>query len=74
MEGKAIIEFKLPEQQTDFMLATNGEKFALFILELKEQVRGEAKHGKGGAWYEFYDFINAQIKENGIGDLLDSIP
>ena len=64
MEGKATLEFKLPEQEFDFTMASNGEKFALFISEMKQEFRNKWKYpstltgNERVSWGEVSDFFN----------------
>jgi len=80
MEGKATLEFNLPEQEIDFQLASHGEKLALFILEIKEELRIKWKYpstlegNEKVSWKEVADFFNSSLRESGLSDLLNSIP
>lgn len=79
MEGKATLEFELPEQEFDFTLASNGEKFACFISEMKQEFRNKWKYPSNlneverVSWCEVSDFFNDSLKESGIYDLIDRV-
>lgn len=80
MEGKATLEFKLPEQEFDFTMASNGEKFALFISEMRQEFRNKWKYPstldgvEKVSWGEVDDFFRESLKESGIYDLIENIP
>lgn len=80
MEGKATLEFKLPEQEFDFTMASNGEKFALFIWNAREEFRRKWKHpstlvgNEKVSWGEVSDFFNELLRESGLHDLIENIP
>lgn len=68
---RATLSFKLPEDQEEFMHATNAIKYVMAISEIKEYLRRNAKHNdtppKG--WYEIQDAIYDIINSEGITDL-----
>ena len=42
---KAILEFKLPEEQDEFRVAVNGAAWQAVLQNLDQQMRGVVKHG-----------------------------
>ncbi len=42
---KAILEFNLPEEREDFVMATDGIKYYSAILELYNDLRSKVKYG-----------------------------
>ena len=42
--GKAILEFKLPEEQDEFTLAKNGGKYYCILYEIANIIRSHKKH------------------------------
>ena len=42
--GKAILEFKLPEEQDEFTLAKNGGKYYGILFDIANIIRSHNKH------------------------------
>jgi hypothetical protein len=45
---KAILEFNLPEDSSEFDSAVNGEKWSLAMWELSQWLRSQTKHAAEG--------------------------
>ena len=52
---KAILEFNLPEDQSDFELATNGYKWQLVAWELDQWLRSQIKYSPEEMSQDVYD-------------------
>lgn len=58
--GKAILEFKLPEEQDEFTLAKNGVKYYCILCEIHNIIREHDKYDKKMAdcWESLVDSMN----------------
>ena len=52
---KAILEFNLPDDQSDFELATNGYKWSVVAWELDQWLRSQIKYAPEDMSQEVYD-------------------
>ena len=66
---KAILEFNLPDDQSDFELAINGYKWQLVAWELDQWLRSQTKYAPEEMSQEVYDaFELCRDKLNEIKD------
>jgi hypothetical protein len=58
--AKAILEFNLPEDESDFVLAKNGGKYYCTLFEIKNIMRKHWKYGEKmeDCWKEIGDELN----------------
>jgi hypothetical protein len=52
---KAILEFNLPEDQTEYQMINNASKTYNVIWELQQWLRGRVKYAPDGMSQEAYD-------------------
>jgi hypothetical protein len=52
---KAILEFDLPEDDQEFLLATSGTKFWSVLWELDQSLRGKTKYAPDDLPQDKYD-------------------
>jgi hypothetical protein len=61
---KAILEFNLPEDNTDFQSAINGHKYKSAHYELDELLRSEMKYKElSKDTYKAYDFCRKELRK-----------
>ena len=53
--AKAILEFNLPEDNQEFLLATSGTKFWSVLWELDQSLRSKTKYAPDDLPQEKYD-------------------
>lgn len=59
---KAILEFNLPEEETEFKEATNGGMFKHALWQLDQHLRGKLKYEQlADGEYECYDRIRTEL-------------
>lgn len=70
---KAILEFNLPDDQTEFDLAISGNKFWNMLYELDQELRTKTKYAsddlpqdKYDAYQEVRDLLRELMSENNI--------
>ena len=71
---KAILEFNLPEDQSDFDLAVNGAKAQVALWEIDQWLRAQYKYmpdegyseDKYNAYYEAREKLGEIMFENGL--------
>ncbi len=70
---KAILEFNLPDDQTEFDLAISGNKFWNVLYELDQELRTKTKYAsddlpqdKYDAYQEVRDLLRELMTENNI--------
>ena len=70
---KAKLTFNLPEEQGDFEMAVNGNKYAALIFEYDQWLRNIIKYGSDGISHDKYDAyaecrqkLNEMLMEEGI--------
>lgn len=68
--AKAILEFQLPEDQEQFMLAIKGRDSMLVLYELDQHLRGEIKYAPDGMGQETYDTL-VKVRKT-LHELMDS--
>ncbi len=77
MECKVNLEFDLPEQELDCNLAIKGLDLALFILDIRNDIRDKYKHSEDGKevekWGDFQDYFRDKLTDSGLLDLIESI-
>jgi hypothetical protein len=69
---KATLEFNLPEDQSEYDMAINGQKFYTVIWDMKQHLRGKVKHGdlpegEHKAYDEMYDYFCGLIHSEDVG-------
>lgn len=70
---KAILEFSLPEEEPEYMLASNAGRLVSVLYELRNHVRGQLKYTEmSEPVREKLQKILDIISENTYVDLLDS--
>ncbi len=80
MECKATLEFKLPEQEYDFSVASKGLDFAVFLFNLKQDLRAKRKYPASldgeekVSWGDVEDYFNNRLRNSGLYDLIDTMP
>jgi hypothetical protein len=52
---KAVLEFDLPEDDQEFLLATSGTKFWSVLWELDQSLRGKTKYAPDDLPQDKYD-------------------
>ena len=60
--SKAILEYNLPEDNSAFLLATNGYKYWNCLYELTSEIRGKLKYG--------HKFTNPEDALNWVRDMI----
>ena len=63
---KATLEFNLPDDQDDFVLATNGLKFWSVLWELDQSLRSKTKYAPDSLpqdKYDAYQEIRDELRE-----------
>ena len=55
--AKAILEFNLPEDEEQFMLAVKGRDMILVLYELDQHLRSETKYAPDTMSQEVYDAL-----------------
>ena len=63
---KATLEFNLPDDQDDFVLATNGLKFWSVLWELDQSLRSKTKYAPDNLpqdKYDAYQEIRDELRE-----------
>ncbi len=65
---KAILEFNLPEEQAEFDLAVNGDKYRIALEDLRDVLRTNAKHREDQAttWEAVRELFWETMKEAGV--------
>lgn len=70
---KAILEFNLPDDQTEFDLAISGNKFWNVLYELDQELRAKTKYAsddlpqdKYDAYQEVRNLLRELMSENNI--------
>ena len=70
---KATLEFNLPDDQDEFVLATNGLKFWSVLWELDQSLRSKTKYApdnlpqdKYDAYQEIRDELRELMMENNV--------
>lgn len=69
---KAILEFSLPEEQTDFELAQNGINWHLVAWDLDQVLRAKLKYGprmskhKAAAFNEIRNTLHELMSDHGV--------
>jgi hypothetical protein len=59
---KAILEFNLPEEESEFMEAVNGGMFKHVLWQLDQNLRSNLKYGElPEAQYKCYDTIRKDL-------------
>lgn len=68
---KATLEFDLPEEQPEYTTVCNARKYAAFINEYDQWLRGRAKYHDDEEAQRFRDAFWEMAGENGfsIGDI-----
>lgn len=60
---KAVLEFNLPEDQSDFQAAINGSNYKSAIWEYDQWLRSEMKYGElDKKIYEAYDTCRKKLR------------
>jgi hypothetical protein len=52
---KAIVEFNLPEDQTEYQMFNDASKMFSVLWEMKQWLRGQVKYAPDGMSQEAYD-------------------
>lgn len=68
--AKAILEFNLPEDQEQFMLAAKGRDMMMVLYELDQHLRSETKYAPDTMSQEVYDALVGVRKT--LNELMDS--
>jgi len=70
---KAILEFKLPDDQQEYIVANNGENFWRVLYELDQDLRSKTKYAsddlqqdKYDAYQEIRDKLHELMTENNV--------
>ncbi len=70
---KATLEFNLPDDQTDFEDAVNGQKFRLAIWEFDQHLRAQTKYAPDSmsedtykAYSDIRDKLHEILNEDGL--------
>ena len=77
MECKAKLEFDLPEQQYDFLVACQSMDLALFVHEMKQELRARRKYPSSLdgdekiTWGDVEDFFNQELRNSHVNDLIE---
>lgn len=58
---KATLEFNLPEDQQQFTSATNANKYASILWDIRQEIRGILKHGTERNLEDILEGIRSQI-------------
>jgi hypothetical protein len=58
--GKAVLEFKLPDEKDEFTLARRGADYYCILVDIVNLIRSHNKHGKklGECWNDLEDIMN----------------
>lgn len=68
--AKAILEFNLPEDQEQFMLAAKGRDMMMVLYEFDQHLRSETKYAPDTMSQEVYDALVGVRKT--LNELMDS--
>lgn len=68
--AKAILEFNLPEDQEQFMLAVKGRDMMMVLYEFDQHLRSETKYAPDTMSQEVYDALVGVRKT--LNELMDS--
>lgn len=63
---KAVLEFNLPEENSEFREALNGGKYVMVLQELDRYLRGKCKYESDNFsedTYKAYDHVRDKIRE-----------
>jgi len=69
---KAILEFNLPEEQTEFDLAVNGNKWSFVAWKIDQELRSKIKYSESitdeqrDIYQEVRNLINEFMLEQGV--------
>ena len=65
---KAILEFNLPEDQSDFGFAKDGHKYFKCLVELSQELRNKDKYSEEQetSWGEVRRLFLATLADNGV--------
>lgn len=64
---KATLEFSIPEEQSDFLLAFNARDYHSTLRDLREAFRGRAKHSdRPATWNEAYELFLETLNDREI--------
>jgi hypothetical protein len=70
---KAILEFNLPEEQSEFNDAVNGGKWSFAMWKVDQELRAKTKYAPDTmseetykALHEIRDFLHEQMSEQGL--------
>ncbi len=63
---KVIMEFNLPDEQSEYYMATNGSKFHSVLWDVTQQVREKWKYGSKSecTWDEVWDLLWSMYQNN----------
>ena len=63
---KVIMEFNLPDEQSEYYMATNGSKFHSVLWDVTQQVREKWKYGSKSecTWDEVWELLWDIYKNN----------
>jgi hypothetical protein len=63
--AKAILEFDLPEDESDFNCARNGSMYLRILQDVYNAFRSKAKHASPLTnWGDAYDLLNETFRDN----------
>jgi hypothetical protein len=68
--AKAILEFNLPEDMEQFMLAAKGRDIMMTLYELDQHLRSETKYAPDTMSQEVYDAL-VQVRAT-LNELMDN--
>lgn len=68
---KATLEFNLPEENSEHIVAINGSKYYSALFDIKQEICSKLKHGnlegeKFEAWEEIEMVVNTILYNNNV--------
>jgi hypothetical protein len=63
---KAILEFHLPEEESDYKDASQGARWHNLLCDLDDHLRQSIKHGNKKEYRAIRDWLNNKILDRGL--------